>query len=113
MTDTSEHLLVMTTCPDETVSASLAHDLVEAGCIACANIVSGIRSIYRWKGETESARECLLLMKTTRGRYSDLEREIRARHPYELPELIAVPISAGFDDYLQWVNDSTCGARSG
>jgi periplasmic divalent cation tolerance protein len=99
--------LVLCTCPDAETARSIAAALVERECAACVNILPGVTSVYRWQGQVEQADEWLLLIKTTRDRYADLEHEIRARHPYEVPEIIAVPIDQGLPDYLRWIADNT------
>lgn len=100
-------LLVMTHCPDQATAESLGCALVELRLAACVNVLAPCRSIYRWLGRVESAEEVPLLIKTTRERYAALETEIRARHPYELPEIVATPIERGLPAYLQWVSDET------
>jgi periplasmic divalent cation tolerance protein len=100
------HYLVLTTCPHETAARSLAESVLGEQLAACVNIVPGLQSIYRWKGAIEEGRELLLLIKTTRECYPRLERHIRAHHPYELPEIVAVDFAAGFSDYLAWIGDS-------
>ncbi len=99
--------LVLCTCPDRETARTIAAALVEREIAACVNILPGVTSIYRWQGQVEHGEETLLLIKTTRDRYPDLEQDIRARHPYEVPEIIAVPIDQGLPDYLRWVADST------
>jgi periplasmic divalent cation tolerance protein len=98
------HYLVLTTCPHEEAARTLATLLVEEQLAACVNIVSGIRSIYRWKGRVEEGGECMLLIKTARDRYPALEQRIRASHPYELPEIVAVELATGSADYLAWIS---------
>lgn len=100
-------LLVFTNCPDPASAEALAAALVELRLAACVNVLAPCRSLYRWHGAVEQATEVPLLIKTTPGRYAALEAEIRARHPYELPEIVAVPIEAGLPAYLQWVQDET------
>ncbi|HEX5802735.1 MAG TPA: divalent-cation tolerance protein CutA [Azospira sp.] len=100
-------LLVFTNCPDPASAEALAAALVELRLAACVNILAPCRSFYRWQGAVESASEVPLLLKTTAARYAALEAEIRARHPYELPEIVAVPIEAGLPAYLQWLQDET------
>ena len=102
-----EALLVLTNLPDRAGAERLAQALVEARLAACVNILSPCDSVYRWQGRIESAQEHPLLIKTTRDRYAALEAAIRAGHPYELPEIIAVPLTAGFPAYLDWVADET------
>ena len=98
-----EILLVLTTLPDQTAAETLAGALVENRLAACVNILQPCRSIYRWQGTVETADEVPLLIKTTEARYPALEAAIRARHPYEIPEIIALPIGQGLPDYLAWV----------
>ena len=100
-------LLVLTNLPDANAATLLANQLVEARLAACVNILSPCTSVYRWEGLMESATEIPLLIKTTATRYPALEAAIRAGHPYELPEIIAVPIAAGLPAYLGWVATET------
>lgn len=100
-------LLVLCTCPDAESGRSIAAALVEGRSAACVNLLPGVTSVYRWQDAVEQAEECLLLVKTTAERYPDLERALRARHPYEVPEIIAVRIDQGLPDYLRWVGDNT------
>ncbi len=100
-------LLVLCTCPDRRTALDLAGPLVQEGLAACVNITAPITSVYRWQGKVEQAEECLLLIKTGATRYQELEDALRSRHPYELPEIIAVPIQHGLTDYLQWVEQCT------
>ena len=79
---------------------------------ACGKILPGLRSIYRWKGRIEEGGELLLLIKTTQACYPRLEQHIRANHPYELPEIIAVDLAAGAADYLAWIGDN-CASKQG
>jgi periplasmic divalent cation tolerance protein len=98
-----ETLLVLTNLPDRATAERLAQSLVEARLAACVNILAPCRSVYAWKGKVERAEEHPMLIKTTRDRYASLEAVIRDSHPYELPEIIAVPLAAGFSAYLEWV----------
>ncbi len=100
-------LLVFTNLPDAASARALAGHLVEARLAACANILAPCRSVYRWDGKIEDAEETPLLLKTTAARYPALEAAIRARHPYELPEIVAVPIERGLPGYLAWVAAET------
>jgi periplasmic divalent cation tolerance protein len=99
-------LLVLTTVSNEEQAAQLARTLVERRLAACVNIVPGVRSLYRFKGVLEDDREQLLLMKTTRERYEALAAAIAELHPYEVPEVLAVPIERGSASYLSWVAES-------
>ena len=98
-------LLVLCTCPPE-AAEKLAQAVVEPGLAACVNIQPAVRSVYRWQGELQSDDESLLLIKTTQGRLSAVQAQLLSQHPYELPEIIAVPISGGHAPYLDWVRDS-------
>lgn len=100
-------LLVITNCPDQASAELLAAALVESRLAACVNILAPCRSVFRWQGVLESADEVPLLIKTTVERYTALEAEIQARHPYELPEIVALPVDRGLPAYLQWVSDET------
>lgn len=102
-----EILLVITNLPDRDSAHSMAHSLIENHAAACVNILPECSSIYRWQGVVEIADEVPLLIKTTRSAYPRLESLIRVQHPYELPEIIAVSLTAGFPAYLQWVAQET------
>jgi periplasmic divalent cation tolerance protein len=94
---------VLTTCGNEAEADALASMLVERRLAACVNRISGIASTYRWQGSVERDRETLLLIKTTGARLAEVELAIRSASAYELPEVLAVPIEAGADDYLRWL----------
>lgn len=98
-------LIVFVTCPPE-AAEGLAAGVVEAGVAACVNVLPSVRSVYRWRGAIERSDEALLLIKTDSNRYAALEAAVRSRHPYELPEIVAVHIEQGLPDYLKWVTDS-------
>ena len=97
--------IVLTTCPDEACAERIARTLVEEGLAACVNILPPMRSIYRWKGKIEAASEQLLVIKSTVVRFPALRDRLRSLHPYELPEIIAVPIADGLPEYLAWLNN--------
>ena len=101
----SQYQICLCTCPDEELAQSLARSLIEAKLAACVNILPAVQSVYQWKGKIEKDRELLLLIKTAQHLFPAIETHILARHPYELPEIIAVPIEAGFKPYLQWIDD--------
>lgn len=103
----SEVLLVITNLPDAASAARLAQQLVEAHAAACVNQLAPCTSTYRWQGRIETATEVPLLIKTTSAAYPRLEQLIRAAHPYELPEIIAVSLTAGLPAYLDWVDRET------
>ena len=100
-------LLVITNLPDRASAEALAARLIEQHLAACVNLLAPCESIYRWRGEIQRDAEHPLLIKTTRDRYAELEALIRANHPYELPEIIAVTITQGLPAYLQWIESET------
>ena len=100
-------LICFCTCPDTDTAERLAEALVEERLAACANILPGLRSVYRWQAEVERADETLLLIKTVRERFDALSARIKALHPHELPEVLAVEAAAGLPAYLRWVADET------
>jgi len=100
-------LLVLTNLPDRAAAERLADLVVEKRLAACVNILAPCRSVYRWKGAVQHDEEHPMLIKTTAERYPDLEKALRAGHPYELPEIVAVPIEQGLPAYLEWVAGET------
>lgn len=100
-------LLVVTNLPDRASAEKLADALVEARVAACVNILAPCRSVYRWKGALQRDEEHPVLAKSTADRYPALEALIRANHPYELPEIVAVPVERGLPAYLDWVAAET------
>jgi periplasmic divalent cation tolerance protein len=110
----SDALLVMTTLPDQVCAEELAERLLSQKLAACINILPAMSSLYIWKETLEHGKEHLLLIKTCRERYNALESEIRRQHPYELPEIIGIPVIAGLADYLAWIaeNSGTGGNHS-
>jgi periplasmic divalent cation tolerance protein len=103
-------LMVLTNLPDRSAAEALAVQLVERRVAACVNILAPCRSVYRWQGGVQREEEHPLLIKTTFERYPELEQAIRAGHPYELPEIIAVPIERGLPEYLRWLAEETAPA---
>ncbi|TDJ44270.1 MAG: divalent-cation tolerance protein CutA [Gammaproteobacteria bacterium] len=103
----SETLMLYCTCPDEQVAESISTHIVEHGLAACVNRIPGLTSVYKWEGEMKSGTEVLLLIKTTSDRCEALTAELLNIHPYELPEIIAVPVIAGHQPYLDWIKDCT------
>ena len=102
-------LLVLTNLPDRAAAERLADLLIERRLAACVNILAPCRSVYRWKGAVQHDEEHPLLVKTTAERYPMVEAAIRAGHPYELPEIIAVPVERGLAAYLEWVAAESAG----
>jgi periplasmic divalent cation tolerance protein len=104
-------LLVFTNLPERAAAERLADALVAKRLAACINILAPCRSVYRWQGAVQHEEEHPVLIKTTRAAYAELEAEIRAHHPYELPEIVAVPIERGLPAYLDWVAAETASSR--
>ena len=102
-----EIVIVLTSLPDRAAAVKLAQELVNRRLAACVNVLAECTSVYRWKGAIDNAAEVPVLIKTRAGRYAEVEAVIRELHPYELPEIVAVPVRHGFDEYLQWVADET------
>ncbi len=100
-------LIAITNLPDRDSAAALAAHLVERRLAACVNILAPCESVYRWQGRVERAAEVPLLAKTTTEAYPALQAAIRERHPYELPEILAVPVAGGLPEYLAWVAAET------
>ena len=96
--------IILCTCPDRDTAEKIARLLVNDKLAACVNILPGITSVYRWHEEIESAQEHLLLIKANKTVYQSIEKTIIKHHPYELPEIIAVPIENGLPEYLHWID---------
>ena len=102
-----ELIVALTTVADIETAKSLAHQIIAQQLAACCNIVPGVSSIYRWQGELRDDQECLLVMKTVKTRYLELETFVRSQHPYEVPELLTLPVTTCFKEYLSWVVQET------
>jgi len=102
----ADPIVVLTTCPDDGVAARIARDLVESGLAACVSRVGPVHSTYRWQGAIQDEPEVLLVIKTLGARYSELEMRLKSLHPYQVPEIIALPVSAGSVDYLRWLREA-------
>jgi periplasmic divalent cation tolerance protein len=100
-------IIVITSLPDRAAAVKVARALVERRLAACVNVLAECVSIYRWKGGIEDAGEVPVLIKTRAGRYAEVEAAIRELHPYELPEIVSVPVQGGSEAYLRWVADET------
>src|SRR5437588_7794718 len=101
-------LLALSTFPDRETAHRIANQLVTGKFVACANILPAIESIYRWKNKIESGSETLVFFKLNEDRHSAFQDKLRSLHPYEVPEIIFLPISAGLPEYLRWVIEN-CG----
>ena len=106
-TATRSLILVLTTLPDQAQAEALARELLTARLAACIQIGATVQSLYHWRGQIETASEIPLAIKTRAGLYPRVEETIRRRHPYELPEIVAVPISGGLPAYLDWIAAET------
>jgi periplasmic divalent cation tolerance protein len=102
-----EPILVFTNLPDRAAAMELAQKLVDEGVAACVNVLADCTSVYRWEGRNESVSEVPVLIKTLAEHYAQLEQLIKDAHPYELPEIIAVPIVSGLPAYLKWIAEET------
>ena len=96
--------VVLCTCPTQACAEQIARCVVEARLAACVNVVPGLRSYYEWQGKIEVSGEFLLVIKSRVALFEALQNMITSQHPYELPEVIAVPISTGFPPYLAWLS---------
>ncbi len=105
----SDHILVLTAFPDIDTAQRLAKQIVRANLAACVSILPQAQSIYTWQGKECTAIEHIALIKTTESSYSKLESYIQSRHPYELPEIIATPITMGLENYLTWITQGAHG----
>jgi periplasmic divalent cation tolerance protein len=102
-----EAIVVICACPDEPTAARIAQELVNQRLAACVNRLSSVRSTYSWQGRIQEEPEVVLTIKTTPERYQALEMRLRALHPYEVPEIIALPVVAGSSSYLSWIASET------
>ena len=102
----TDKIVVLITCGGRAEAARIARALVDARLAACVNTVEApVRSVYCWKGKVETAREFLLVIKSSRRRFAALEREVKRLHSYDVPEVIALPIAAGSAAYLRWLEE--------
>jgi len=106
MAEENQYVVVLCTCPDEAVGAQLAEAVVAEGLAACVNRLPGVVSTFRWEGRVQEEREVLLVIKTAGERLDALAERIRSLHPYELPEVVAVPVTGGLKKYLAWLGES-------
>jgi periplasmic divalent cation tolerance protein len=107
MSEDAKQILVLTTCPGTISAKKIAQELVTGKMAACVNIVPGIQSYFSWVGKVDTANEHMLIIKTTLDAYDALEKRLIKLHPYELPEIIAVPIEAGSAAYLDWITKNS------
>jgi periplasmic divalent cation tolerance protein len=102
-----EPLLILTNLPDAASAKKIANALIESRAAACVNVLAECHSVYRWQGRVETAAEIPLLIKTTAANYPLVEQIVRTQHPYDVPELIAIPITHGLPAYLDWLSTET------
>ena len=100
---TESYVVVLCTCPDDGTARNLATEIVQSRLAACVNIVPAVRSIYWWQGKVTTDEESLLIIKTTASRYAEVESAIGQHHPYDVPEILQLPVAAGSVSYLAWV----------
>jgi periplasmic divalent cation tolerance protein len=102
-----EYVVILVTVSSEEEGLRISHALVDSRLVACVNIMSGLRSIYRWKGEIWDEEELLLLIKTRMALFKQVEAKVKEIHSYEVPEIIAIPVTRGSETYLDWLLEST------
>jgi len=105
-TSSSEFIVVLTTCDSQEAGERIASALVEERLAACVNVVPGVRSCFRWQGELRQEHECLVVVKSRAARFPELSQRIRELHSYDLPEIIALPVVGGSEDYLRWLAEA-------
>ena len=103
----SEFIVVLITCGSEEEALKIAHSLVEERVAACVNLVSPVRSIYRWEGKIWDEKEWILIIKTQKERFEELEKRVKSLHSYSVPEIIGLPIVEGASPYLKWLGEMT------
>lgn len=103
------HIVIFVTAKDEVQANKIAEKLVAEKLVACANVVSGVQSIFRWDGKIDRAREVLLILKSRRRHFPAIVKAVKALHSYDVPEVIALSIVEGNEDYLKWMSESTGG----
>jgi periplasmic divalent cation tolerance protein len=100
-------IIVLVTCGSEEEAVKIAHSLVEERVAACVNLISPVRSIYRWEGKIWDEREWILIIKTQKKRFEELEKKVKSLHSYSVPEIIGLPVVEGAPSYLKWVEEVT------
>ncbi|NPB00859.1 MAG: divalent-cation tolerance protein CutA [Crenarchaeota archaeon] len=99
------YVVVLVTVPDVETGLKIARELVSSRLVACVNIVKDVKSIFLWEGKVDEASEALLIMKTRLDKMDDVVRKVKELHPYQVPEIIAVPIVYGLESYLKWIDE--------
>ncbi len=103
----SDSLIVFVTCSSEEEGLKIANALVEGRLAACVNLISPVRSIYRWEGKIWDEKEWLLIVKTQKDRFEELEKKVKSLHSYSVPEIVGLPIEKGSSAYLDWIRENT------
>ena len=103
----SQFIVVFVTCGSEEDGLKIANALVEEHLAACANLISPMRSLYRWEGKIWDEKEWLLIIKTQKERFGELEKKVKSLHSYSVPEIISLPITEGSSAYLNWIKENT------
>ena len=102
----TDKIIVFVTCETKVQAENMAQVIVEGKLAACVNVLPAVRSCFRWEGKLKWSEETLMLVKTTRGRFNQLQDQIKEMHTYEIPEIVAVGIDDAFDRYIQWIDES-------
>lgn len=101
------HIVILVTAKDQAQANQIAAKLVQEKLIACANVVPGVQSVFRWEGKVDRAQEVLLILKSHRRHFPAIVKRVKALHSYDVPEVIALPIVEGNKDYLKWITETT------
>lgn len=102
----NKYIVVLVTAKDKKEAAKIAQGLLQAKLIACANIIDGVQSLFWWQGKIDSSKEVLLILKTKKTLFRKISAQVKSLHSYQTPEIIALPIVNGSEDYLSWVSSS-------
>ncbi len=100
------YIVIFVTAPNKKEATRIAEALVKSKLVACVNIIDKIQSLFWWEGKVDSAKESLLIIKTTKSKLPKVVKTVKSRHTYQVPEIIALPIIGGYKPYLKWINDS-------
>ncbi len=103
----TKYITILVTTPDNTTAERIAYQLLEKKLAACINIVPNLTSIYKWMGKIETSQETLMIIKTKTELFEEIKKEIRRIHPYQVPEIISIPIQDGNKEYLKWIEEET------
>ena len=106
MSDTNDYIMIFSTCPGSITAKQIAQDLVANSRAACVNVIPGVHSYFKWGNKVDVKEEYLLVIKTRAELFEQVKKDILSLHPYELPEIIAVPIQNGSKEYLAWINEN-------